>query len=387
MEVVIQTEILKKTINAIQSICQKKTIADITQNFEIEFTKKNAYIKATDLEVYVELNIDIEEIIKSSENKKAIINSKLFYEIIKDIDEQTIKIIITDSVCTIKSLHSNIELNIISDEEFPQEKIQIENILKIHNKNIISSINYCNQIGQSNLEKTTHANILFQFTNTQFKATATDGHCLAHIKIETHKHITEEEFSFLISKKAASDCKKIIEATTINNNEEIFIGKSNTKIIFSNNKFIISIKTINERFPNYQKLIDNNYQTIIECNSTLFIKTTKRLSLFTEKKFIPATMNINLNKKEIKFKINNTSLGKIEEEITIENFKTSNDPIPQESINISIFPPYIVKAAQETQNGNGTITIKIKEQQKPILFNLQKDNEEYFFLVMPMIEV
>lgn len=386
MEIIIQTEILKKTINAIQSICQKKTISDITQNFEIEFERKNAYIKATDLEVYVELNIEVEEIIQTTENKKAIINSKLFYEIIKDIDEQYITIILNNKNCIIKSLHSNIELNIISDEEFPRDKIQVENILKINNKNIISSINYCNQISQSNIEKTTHSNILFQFTNTEFKATATDGHCLAHIRIETNKQITEEEFSFLISKKAATDCKKIIETTTFNN-EEIFIGKSNTKIIFSNSKFIISIKTMNEKFPNYQKLINCNYTTTIECNASLFIKTTKRLSLFTEKKFIPAIMNINLEKQEIKFKINNTSLGKIEEELKIETFTHESQEDTEQTINISIFPPYIVKAAQETQDENNKITIKIKQQQKPILFNLDKENSKHFFLVMPMIEV
>jgi DNA polymerase-3 subunit beta len=384
MEILLKTDSIKKTISAIQSICQKKTISEITQNFEIEIAKKNIYIKATDLEIYVEINIAIEDIIKQSNNTKAIINAKIFFDVIKDIEEPLITLQILSNKCIITSTHSSIELNIFSEEQFPHNELKIENILNINNKHIITSIQYCGQIAQSNIEKNATPTILFEFTNTEFKTTSTDGHCLSHIQIKKNMPMIDSSFSFLISKKASIDCKKIIE--TLSHNEDIFIGRSNNKIIFSAEHFLISIKSINEKFPNFQKILQNNYKINIECNSTSFIKITKRLSLFTENKFIPATMTIKPSSNSINFNMQNNTIGKIDEEILakiIYHEQTSQ----QEPLNISIFPPYILKAAQETQDQENKIHIKINERQKPILFILEKEDITQHFLVMPMIGV
>jgi hypothetical protein len=82
----------------------------------------------------------------------------------------------------------------------------------------------------------------------------------------------------------------------------------------------------------------------------------------------------------------NNTIGKIDEEILakiIYHEQTSQ----QEPLNISIFPPYILKAAQETQDQENKIHIKINERQKPILFILEKEDITQHFLVMPMIGV
>lgn len=386
MEILIKTDQLKKAIFSIQSICQKKTISEITQNIELEIEKKNINIKSTDLEIYVEVNIEIEEILQITNNSKTIINGKFFFDIIKDIEDQYIKIQINNNNCFIKSKHSNIRINILNTESFPINELKIENILKINNKHIVKSIHYCGQISQTNIEKTTTPTILFQFTNTEFKATATDGHCLSHIKINKATAMIDEEFSFLISKKASMDCKKIIETFT-KENEETFLGRSSNKITFTGNNFIISIKSINEKFPNYQKILQNEYKTSITCQATSFIKITKRLSLFTENKFLPATMKIEEETNKILFKIENNTIGKIEEDLIFTKEEKDNNKNEKSDIAVAIFPPYILKGAQETQNNNDTINIKISAQQKPILFYQTEDNIEQYFLVMPMIAI
>ena len=93
-------------------------------------------------------------------------------------------------------------------------------------------------------------------------------------------------------------------------------------------------------------------------------------------------MKIEKNKKKIQFKIENNCIGKIEDEINIEGIISED----QNDISIFIFPPYILKAANEISLKNN-IQIKINERQKPILFFAQTDEKNMIYIVMPMIGV
>ena len=144
MKIKIQIEKIKKSINAIQTICQKKTISDITQNALIEIENLNLTIKATDLEIFIEINIDIEEIISKSHNTKILINARIFYDVIKEIEDKEIEIIFNENNCHIITKQSQIELNTSDIKNFPENELKIENILHIKNKYI--SIIFINSI-------------------------------------------------------------------------------------------------------------------------------------------------------------------------------------------------------------------------------------------------
>ncbi len=382
MKIKIQSEFIKKAINAVQSICQKKTISEITQNILLETEQNSLTIKSTDLEIYVEINGIIEEIIKKSGNTKILINGKIIHDIIKEIEEPFVTMEFSDQSCIITNEKSQIELNTITLEQFPQNDIKIENVLTIEDTSIIESIAYCVPLSTTSINKNAISTILFEFERENFKATSTDGHCLCHIEIKKNLPMLENPIQFLLSKKASSDVKKIIESLPAQN-KEIFVGKSNNKIIFTNDNYSIAVKTINEKFPDYKKIIKTEYKYEISCNRSHFMKIAKRLSLFTENKFIPAIMDIQTKNDRITFKIENNTIGKIEEELII---KTKTHESLQDQMNIAIFPPYILKAANEINNDNNLI-MKINERQKPILFSSDKDAKSMLYVVMPMTGV
>lgn len=377
MKIKVQIEKIRKSINAIQTICQKKTISDITQNTLIEIENLNLTIKATDLEIFIEINIDIEEIINKSNNTKILINARILYDVIKEIEDKEIEIIFHDNNCHIITKNAQIELNTSDIKNFPENELKIENILHIKNKYILDCISYCAPLSASTIQKNSIATILFEIEPNAFKSTSTDGHCLSHISINKNIPMLQETITFLLSKKASSDIKKIIENLN-NENEEIFIGKSGSKIIFTNDIFSIAVKTINEKFPDYKKILTSDFQNELTCQRTPFIKVSKRLSLFTENKFIPAIININKKNNTINFKIENKSIGKIEDTIDCE-IKSKNE----NNISICIFPPYILKAAME-MDLKSTLEIRINEKQKPILFCSQNEEKIMFYIVMPM---
>jgi DNA polymerase-3 subunit beta len=380
MKIIVKIEKIKKSISAIQNVCQKKTISELTQNTLLEIENKNLIMKATDLEIFVEINIEIKKIIEESGNKKILINARILYDIIKEIEDDEVEIIFNQNNCNILSKKSQIELNTFDIINFPENELRIENLLHLTNKNIIECISYCAPSANTPFQKNTTATILFEVEKNAFKVTATDGHCLSHIKIKKNLPSLEQDIQFLLSKKASSDIKKIME--TMNNEiEEVFIGKSGQKLVFTGEDYLISVKTINEKFPDYKKIITTEFQNEFQCNRNLFIKIAKRLSLFTENKFIPASMTINKITNKIIFRIENNSIGKIEDEIDIEIEKQNINDIA-----ISVFPPYLLKAATEIDL-DMSLKIKINEKQKPILFSAVNEEVQMLYVVMPMIGV
>lgn len=381
MKIKIKIDKIKKSINAIQAVCQKKTISDLTQNTLLEIDNSTLIIKATDLEIFIEINVEIEEIIKKNNNNKILINARIFYDIIKEIEDNEIEIIFNQNNCQIISKKSQIELNTLEIKSFPENELRIENILHINNQCIIDCISYCAPLSSTaNIQKNSTATILFEIEKETFKVTSTDGHCLSHIAIKKNLPMLQDPIQFLLSKKASSDIKKIME-TIHNESEEIFIGRSGSKIILTGEKYSIAVKTISEKFPDYKKIITTEYQNELECQRNQFIKISKRLSLFTENKFIPAIMNIDKKNKKIQFKIENNSIGKIEDEIDV-TIKSNNEF----DLSIAIFPPYILKAATEI-NLKQNLHIKINERQKPILFCSQDEQRTMLYIVMPMIGI
>lgn len=378
MEIILNTEKIKKALSATQSVCSKRTILDITQNVLFEIENNWLLVKATDTEVYLEILIETKNIKKTSLHKRILINAKLAYEIIKDINNEEVTFIFSEKNCKIKTNFTKAEINTYEQSTFPEIQLKTENILKIKNKNIVESIEYCAHLSVSTLQKTGLGVILFEIEQEKFKATATDGHCLANIVFKNEIESGGRNFNFLLSKKSSSDIKRILEIME-EATSEIFIGKSNEEIVFSNNQLTIAVKTVRERFPEYKKIINEPYKNKITCHRNTFIKITKRLSLFTENKFIPAKMIFEKEKNTLNFKIENQLIGKNSEEMEIQKNKSDSE----DSI-YSVFPPYLLKAAMEMCGRSEMFELNTNLATNPMIFKSEIENEERRYIVMPM---
>lgn len=382
MEIIVETEKLKKYLNAIQTICQKKTVSEFTQSTLIEIENNQIIIKATDIEVFVEMELDIISLKRNSKVNKILINARILFDIIKEIDEETIKIIFHERKCEIIGTKSKSELNVLETENFPEIELKTENIFNIKNKDIIEAITYTTPLSNSTLQRGGVSCILFEIEKDAFKVTATDSHCLAHLSINQNLHMIKNNIRFLLSKKAAADIKRIIE-TMAEQGEELFIGKSRETMVFSNEKISIAIKSLNEKFPDYKKVIQITNQNEITCNRNEFIKIVKRLSLFTENKFIAAKLNFQSLSNSMSFEIENNFIGRIHEEINTKTVKSEGMGL---QLLIHVFPPYLLKAANEL-NLCEELTIKINGKQRPIIFENKKKENHLIYVVMPMSEI
>src|SRR3989304_6843106 len=81
--VVAQKELLSLLVS-MQPICNKKTTLDVTESILFEVAPRELTLKATDLEISLQSNTDIES--DCEETLKFLISGKRIFELVKEMD-------------------------------------------------------------------------------------------------------------------------------------------------------------------------------------------------------------------------------------------------------------------------------------------------------------
>jgi DNA polymerase III beta subunit len=376
MKFIINTEKIKSIFSSIQSVCQKRTISEITQCVFLSADFNHLFIKATDLELYIDMQVQLESFSDlNSSNSSCIVNARRLYEIIKDIDDELLKLEIKDDSLNILTSFSEFTLTTYSNEPFPLKDSSVENIFSINTLNFHDLLNYCIPLTSTSLYQQGINSILFEVNENSFKVTSTDGHCLAHIILNSTFPLNKP-FSFSLSKRAASDVKKILEIST---DKEIFIGKSSSELVINSSNFSIFVKTISEKFPDYKSIINtSNYQKV-SCNRESFSKIVRRLTSLTVGKFVPASLYFSKDN-NLNFYMNNKEIGTAKEQLSIipDFFETE--------VKINVYSPYLLQAASSI-NVDSTLTLMILDSKKPLIISHNSDIISMLYVIMPMISV
>ena len=380
-EFFLKTSELKDILNSIQSICQKKTIIEDTQNCILLFSENETLIKATDGETSVEIYLNSYSKSTFNEKIEISVNAKRFFDLIKDLLDEEIKLKIFNESLLISTNSSKINLSLSANKPLQEPFSSTENLFSIQKEKFLNMISFCMPLATTTASTINSNNIIFfEVDSENFSATSTDGHSLAHILFPDFKNESLKNFSFSISKKAASDLKKILELCP--EKREIIIGKTKNEIVFSNEFFTVYVKILIDKFPDYKKILKTVDHKNLEIKDEFFLNSLKRLSCMTAGRFIPAKMKVK-DGNFLTFDLENKEIGNIHEEIEISNF------IESQGYEISFHPPYLLQAASSISNQKKSegFNLLIQNEKKPLILSHNEPEQKLFYLVMPMISM
>ena len=292
-------KVSKSIIENILSNCinftEKKDNSQITSHIYIEATDK-LILKATDKEFGIKFEDNTTEIITQG---KATINGKKFYDIIKSLNDDFINIEVDENLATISQNHSIYKLPIFDANEYP-EFPNIQNFQKIDIDYIefIQSLKKVFPVIDSNNPKYELNGALLDINENNLNIVATDTKRLAVYNIN---QTSTKEFQIIIPRKAIAEIRKLFL-----DNFTIYIDEINLVIKTKNITFFTQL--INGKFPDYKRIIPNEYKEIISISKNYLLKAIKRINIISE---------------EIKFTINKNNI--LLESITGESLEAKTD--------------------------------------------------------------
>lgn len=310
MFIEIDKDVLLKLISKTQFIIEKRNSVKSLANVLLESKNNELKVLATDLETSLLELCSVNTI----EPGLMCIHPKHLLEIsrklqpgsltLKQKQNNTVEIKQGRFVSNIKS---------IAPEEFPVfPDITAEYMINIDSKILCELIDgsvYCT----SSEETRFHLNGVNLDIGTELKMVSTDSHRLALVKRNyNQKNITIPK-NVIIPKKGILEVRKVLEGLEGLVNLTI----EGNQLILNHENLTIMIRLIEAKYPNYQRLIPQEFEHSVVINKSDFYHAIDRVSLLSSQKSRAIMMQFRDDKLELY--ASNSDLGDAKEEVEIKN--------------------------------------------------------------------
>ena len=303
-----------KSVSHLHGIVDKKNTLPILSNILIEDKDNNLVLSSTDMDISIieKLNCDI------LEEGSTTINSQIFYDIIRKLDDNSEIEVISNNgkILTIRSSGSRFSLSCLPKEDYPIIEQNNEDNINIKiNSTTLSKLIDKTRFAISNEETRYFLNGLYFNLNNESEKTlltlvGTDGHRLAKFSFPLENKI-EKLCGVIIPKKTINELSKLLSET----DQEIEILISSTKIVFLINNLVLISKLIDGNFPDYKRVIPEENNNVLELNRENLLSAVDRVSTVVNEK--SPVMKLKLLKDQINLNTANNDNSTATEDLAL----------------------------------------------------------------------
>jgi len=369
---------LLKALQKVQSIIERREIKPILSNILIKTGGEGIEINATNLEVSIKEFLEAEIFEKGS----MVLDAKKAFEIIKEMPDKEIYFKRKENDW-IEITTDDIFFNVVGVDakEFPEISfLEEEKFQEVNKKNIKEMIEKT-IFAASNDETRVNLNGVFfekiiKAGKDVIRMVATDGHRLSMIDKEiegvSKQGILEMEpleKGLLFPKKGLLELKKMLDEGSDNQNLFFLLKQNNG--IFKKENMMLSIRVIDEEFPNYKQALPEETKNKAIINRLRFLNSLKRISVIAEER--SKAINLFFGKDTLEVFTINPVFGEGRETIPIV--------YEGENIKLGFNAGYLVDSISAIDGEE--VVIKIKDKDSPVTIN-PLDDDEYTCVIMPM---
>jgi len=370
MKFKIQKNDILDILSKVQGITGRKSNLAITSNILMKTTDKGIILVVTDLET------GFEGLYPASIEDQGIltINSRKFYEIVKEFPSEEIQISKSDNHW-IKIGNNNVEYNIVglNPDDFPETPI-IEDIdfFTIDSEIFRKMIEKTVIITGASDEKRTHiTGIYFEIIHQEDKSVvrmvSTDGNRLSKADCVYEKDIQlPQDLGIIIPKKGMNEVIKFLDPSGT-----VQVGVKNNNFIIKKDYETVIIRLLEGDFPEYGDIIQRGSSHAIHLDRKKFLMMLKRMSILSSEDYKGVIFNFKDD--NIFITTTNPDLGESKEDMVIDY---KGDPIE-----VAFNPRYIIEILSVIDTEK--VVVNILDKEKPCLIEGEND-DTYLSVIMPM---
>ena len=287
MKFITSSSLLLKNIQTLGGILNTNNTLPILDYFLFEISESNLKITASDLETTLSADIQIQ----SDNNGSIAVPGKLLIDTLKTFPEQPLTFnVLENNTIEISSNHGKYALAYAKGDEFPKTlPITDPSNSTISSKVLFEAINTTIFASGNDDLRPVMSGVFFQFSNQNLTFVATDAHKLVRYVRTDYK--TENVVEFIMPKKPLNVLKGILASNEFD--VKIEFNDSNAKFVFSN--LSLTCRLIDGKYPNYEAVIPKENPNILTIDRSLFLNSTKRVSIFSNKTTHQIRLKINGN--------------------------------------------------------------------------------------------
>jgi DNA polymerase III subunit beta len=363
---IIDQKALLAPLNAMQSMCCKRTTIEATSYILFHIGHKELILKATDLEISLQAHCAILND-QPYESSSFLVHGKRLFDLVRELEGE-ISCTLQKNQLFLQTQDSQLALNIKDTESFPPFPERIENLLHIDSSLLIELLNKVSFLIPQNNANPSLNGLLLEISSQGLVMTTTDGYCLA--QVTSVKCQLAERKQWLLPRRAVLELKKILETTA--KQGHVFLGICGNQIVISGEHFNFFTRLLNDQFPQYQAILQKDDFIPAKLDKERLVKALRRSSCFLSGQFLATKFSF-LDRLLV-LSLENKDVGVMREELPMDEGETTLD--------IRFYTPYILNGLQSFDEK--TLVCYLKNTTKPIIFQSVKDDYSLTYLVMPV---
>ena len=275
MKFIVSSSNLLKNIQILGGILNTNNTLPILDFFLFEISNNSLNITASDLETTLSANIEIE----CTETKTIAVPAKLLLDTLKTFPEQPLTFnILENNIIEISSNHGKFALAYANGDEFPKTiEISDPSSSNISSNVLYEAINTTIFASGNDDLRPVMSGVFFQFSEQNSTFVATDAHKLVRYVRNDFK--SDKLVEFIMPKKPLNILRGILDNSKFD--VKIEFNESNAKFTFSN--LSLTCRLIDGKYPNYEAVIPKENPNVLTIDRSLFLNSTKRVSIFSNK--------------------------------------------------------------------------------------------------------
>jgi len=275
MKFIVSSSLLLKNIQILGGILNTNNTLPILDYFLFEISKNLLKVTASDLETTLTADVKID----SNDSGSIAVPAKLLIDTLKTFPEQPLAFnVLENNTIEISSNHGKYSLAYAKGDEFPKTlAITDASNSTISSQVLYQAINTTIFASGNDDLRPVMSGVFFQFSNENSTFVATDAHKL--VRYVRTDYTSEKLVEFIMPKKPLNILKGILMNDDFDVNIEF--NESNAKFIFSN--LTLTCRLIDGKYPNYEAVIPKENPNVLTIDRGLFLNSTKRVSIFSNK--------------------------------------------------------------------------------------------------------
>ncbi len=374
LEIIIETKDLVHALNFAGSIVEKRNVLSNLSNIKITAKDGIVSIGATDMDLY--LNQDIgAEVIAPGETT---VSTQVISDITRRIhdDRVSLKQIDADKL-EIKGANCRFELLTLKAAEFPQmEDVQSDTKTNLSCAELTRLLEHT-AFAMSNEEtRYTLNGVYMHVKDGNFCSVATDGHRLSFASSPMNDKV--DDFGVIVPRKCVNELLKILKDAK-NQQLDIQLSLSTTKIKFKCNNWILISRLIDGQFPEYLPFIPKENDNKLQINTRLLAESIDRISVVNIEKF--KAIKLAISTQDLKITASGEAKGVGAENIVYSDKDSNFCKYDGDDLSIGFNPNYLSDVLNSLSCKK--VDVFFKDSFSPVLIK-SEDNIDDIFVIMPV---
>ncbi len=350
-------EDLSNSLQTVQRAISPKSIMPILTGILLEAGEDKLSLHATDLEIYMR-NVFSGKVEMAG---KAVVNGKLVSDIIRNIDNDLVRMELKDNVLHIEGGKSTFELHTLPVEDFPVMPEEKEALLEeINLKLLHNAISQVVKAASRDDKRPVLQGVYVEFEEDLIHMVSTDSYRLAVTEVSGLEKASGKK-EMIIPAKAMQEIHR-----WGSKDEKIAMFEAGGQIRFDMGDTVMLVREIEGKFPNWKQLLPSDHKISIRVNKDSLLAAVKRVSI------IGSTIIMDVKQGEITLTTESREVGNAEERLEA----VSEGGEIKIALNAEFLTDGIFALGQEEA------VILLNETDKPGL--IVGDDNSYKYLIMPI---